>query len=366
MKSSNQRSGLLVKMLRSRFLFSSAVGLSLLVAPSRAAEPVVLEVYSDFQCPFCARLAAPIEQLRKAAGDKVKVEFIHSPLDFHRDAPLAHRGAIAAEQQGKFWEMHDLIFANPGKLKREDLLQHAVTLGLDTAKFTAALDAPETGQRLEADKKRGAAKSVTGTPTMFLNGKQHVGAKSFRDLRQLLATDAGVKLGGDLAPASLTKGPPNAPIRIDLFLDLTSPLSFAAMDAVDELLASEDKSAYVVFRNLALSPAGVEIHSAVLAAAAQGRLWEFVQLLGLRQAPAERTRLMALAAELGLNAARFSTDLDGKVFELTLSDDLEEARRLEVRGSPAVVVQGKRMDGLPAPAELLTAVLAARSALASK
>ncbi|MCX6595545.1 MAG: DsbA family protein [Acidobacteria bacterium] len=338
----------------------------MLVSPLGAAEPVVLEVYSDFQCPFCARLAAPIEQLRKAAGDKVKVEFIHSPLDFHKDAPLAHRAAIAAEQQGKFWEMHDLIFANPGQLKRDGLLLHAETLGLDIAKFTAALDAPATGQRLDADKKRGAAKAVNGTPTMFLNGKQHVGAKSFRDLRQLLAADAGVKLGGELAPASLAKGPANAPVRIDLFLDLTSPLSFAALDAVDELLALEDKSAYVVFRNLALSPAGVEIHSAVLAAAAQGRLWEFVQLLGIRQAPAERTRLLALAAELGLNAAQFSADLDGRMFELTLSDDLEEANRLEIRGSPAVVVQGKRLDGLPAPFELVAAVAAAHGPGAGK
>src|SRR4051812_45256214 len=88
---------------------------------ANAAKPpdVTVEVFSDFQCPFCGQFAAPVRELESKGveGITMEVTFRHFPLSFHADAQLAHQAAVAAGNQGKFWEMHDLMFANQSALK---------------------------------------------------------------------------------------------------------------------------------------------------------------------------------------------------------------------------------------------------------
>src|SRR5262245_51378366 len=99
--------------------------------PARIA--IDMTVYSDFQCPFCAQFAKPFRELQTKGIDEVDitVTFKHFPLSIHPDAQLAHQAAEAAKAQGKFWEMHDLLFANQRRVQREDLLGYAKQLGLD-------------------------------------------------------------------------------------------------------------------------------------------------------------------------------------------------------------------------------------------
>ena len=104
-------------------------------APIRGAAdaPVTIVEFSDFQCGFCFRVNPTLAQLLDRYQGKVRLVFKHSPIEGHTAAPLAHRAAFAAQQQGKFWEMHDRIFANQRAMDREALLAHASALGLDLA-----------------------------------------------------------------------------------------------------------------------------------------------------------------------------------------------------------------------------------------
>src|SRR5262245_25299901 len=116
----------------------------LLTAPqTETPRPVVeIELFSDFQCPFCARFAEPFRavQTTRIDGVDVRVTFRHYPLIIHPRAPLAHQAALAAGEQGRFWEMHDLLFANQARVQRDDLVSYAKTLGLDVDRFTRDLD----------------------------------------------------------------------------------------------------------------------------------------------------------------------------------------------------------------------------------
>ena len=96
----------------------------------KTADAVELVVYSDFQCPFCSQFAQPVEQFRQKGveGIATKVTFKNFPLNFHADAKLAAQASQAAAAQGKFWEMHDLLFANQSALKRESLLGYGQIL----------------------------------------------------------------------------------------------------------------------------------------------------------------------------------------------------------------------------------------------
>src|SRR5207249_8287553 len=93
---------------------------------------------------------------------------------------------LASGEQGKFWEMHDLLFANQSALQRDNLLRYAEKLGLDLDRFRKDLDSDRLKQAIERDKAEGAKRGVNGTPTFFVNGKEYTGAKSYEQLKQLV------------------------------------------------------------------------------------------------------------------------------------------------------------------------------------
>jgi protein-disulfide isomerase len=108
------------------------------------------------------------------------------PLDIHKDAPLAHVAAMAAGDQGRFWEFHDKLFANQTKIKREFLLQYARELGLDMKKFEHALDIEQARPVIDADEAEAKALGITGTPAFFVNGRFLSGAKPFEEFAQVI------------------------------------------------------------------------------------------------------------------------------------------------------------------------------------
>ena len=144
-----------------------------------ASAPVTVIAFSDFQCPFCSRAVPTLKQIEEQYPGKVRIAFKQLPLPFHDKAHLAAEASLAANEQGKFWQMHDKLFANQQALDRPSLEKYAQELGLDMAKFKAALDSGKFKDKVDAESKEGAAVGATGTPTFFINGTRLVGAQPF-------------------------------------------------------------------------------------------------------------------------------------------------------------------------------------------
>ncbi len=148
-----------------------------------AMAKVTIVEWSDFQCPYCSRAAPIVEQIRQAYPKDVRFVFRHLPLPMHPDAPLAARSGVAAQAQGKFWQMHDWMYAHQHELDRASLEKAAASFGMNLAKFKAALDDPATEARVTADKQAAAAVGVSATPTFFVNGREHVGGMPIEQLK---------------------------------------------------------------------------------------------------------------------------------------------------------------------------------------
>jgi protein-disulfide isomerase len=154
-------------------------------APSKgpANAALTMIVFSDFQCPFCKRIEPTLAELQKHYGKKLRVVWKNYPLPFHPNAAPAAEAALAADAQGKFWPMHDKLFANSDALDRASLEKYAGELGLDLARFKADLDAERYKARIEADTKEGTEVGVNGTPAVFINGRKIAGAYPLETFR---------------------------------------------------------------------------------------------------------------------------------------------------------------------------------------
>jgi protein-disulfide isomerase len=156
-----------------------------------ASAPVTLIEFSDFQCPFCSRVNPTLKQIEDEYRGKIKIAFRNFPLPFHDKAHLAAEAALAANEQGKFWQMHDKLFANQQALDRPNLEKYADEIGLNMPKFKAALDSGKFKEKVDQDQKEGSSFGATGTPTFFVNGTRLVGAQPVETFKA--AIDAELK-----------------------------------------------------------------------------------------------------------------------------------------------------------------------------
>lgn len=154
---------------------------------------VQLVEYADFECDYCARAEAAIREALEEMGDRLLVVYRHLPSP--RTHPRAVPAALAAEaaaRQGRFWDMHDRLFANQDRLGRDDLLEHAADLGLDVDEVALAIDEERGAARIEEDVDTALRSGVTGTPGFFVNGGILTGGwDDGRMLEVLLAADEG-------------------------------------------------------------------------------------------------------------------------------------------------------------------------------
>jgi protein-disulfide isomerase len=148
--------------------------------------PITIIEFSDFQCPFCSRVNPSLAQAKEIYGDKVRFVFRQFPLNIHPQAPKAAEASLCANEQGKFWEMHDTLFADQQKLAVADLKASAAKLGLDSAKFDACLDGGAMAQIVSRDMADGMAAGVSGTPALFVNGRFINGAVPFEELARVI------------------------------------------------------------------------------------------------------------------------------------------------------------------------------------
>ena len=158
-------------------------------APTRggpdSAEVKIVE-WSDFQCPYCSRAGPTLEQVQKEYGDRVQIAFKHMPLPMHSKAQAAHQAAEAAHKQGKFWEMHDKIFANQRGMSEAKYLEYAQQIGLNLDKFKTDLGSSNVQQRIAADLAQASKLGVTGTPAFFVNGRFLSGAQPFASFKRVI------------------------------------------------------------------------------------------------------------------------------------------------------------------------------------
>ena len=153
---------------------------------------VTIVEFSDFQCPYCSLAANAVNEIKPEYKDKVRVVFRQFPLSFHKQAHLAAQASLAANAQGKFWEYHDKLFANQKQLERANLEAYAEELGLDMDAFKKALDEGTYKETVDAELALGGEVFVSGTPTVFINGKRAANATDAK----ALAADIDKALAG--------------------------------------------------------------------------------------------------------------------------------------------------------------------------
>jgi protein-disulfide isomerase len=351
------------------------------------SQPLVTIIeFSEFQCPFCSRVLPTMKKIHETYGDDVRVVFKHNPLSFHKDAMPASQAALAAGEQGKFWEMHDLLFQNQRKLKAADLEGYATKLGLDMAKFKADAQDPRFAKAIKADQALGARFGARGTPNFFINGRNLRGAQPFASFKRIIdeeikkakaliakgtarkdvylaLTSKGktkaaapqrrapkednkvydVKVG----PKDGLKGNPKAPVTIVEFSDFQCPFCSRVNPTISKIMKTYGDQVRVVFKHNPLpfhkdAPLASE---ASLAAGAQGKFWEMHDLLFKNQRKLKRADLDVYATQLGLDIEKFKSDLDQHTFKAQVDADLAQARSLGVRGTPNFFINGKKLTG---------------------
>lgn len=159
---------------------------------NKDAKVTVVE-FSDLQCPFCKQFAdGTFGQIKKEYIDTGKIRFVfrHYPLRaIHPYAVGAGEATECAREQGKFWEMHDEIFANQTAITKEDLKKYAGKIGLNQGQFDSCVDGNKYKSRVEEDEKMGTGVGVNGTPAFFVNGKMISGAQPFDNFKNVIEAE---------------------------------------------------------------------------------------------------------------------------------------------------------------------------------
>jgi RNA polymerase sigma factor (sigma-70 family) len=381
-------------------------------APSKGPPqaPVTLVVYGEFECPFCARLAPVLDELMAAYPKEVRVVHRNLPLAFHQNAPLAAEAAMAAHEQGKFWQMHDRLFANQKSLERAALEEHARAVGLDLDRFRKALDERRLRKVVEADQRLGAAAGISGTPTVLVNGEKITGAHRIERwknaVERALAKVRGLPMPPELPmpvaarrpadgsrradvtimdwppervalPDELlgerlrvpfptgdapTAGPAKAPVEVLYFNDYDCMGCGTGKPLVDGLKASYGQNVRLVARPVPLlspQPGGNSqlVAEAAWAAHAQGKFWQMHDKLFSEDGERNRATLERYAAEIGLDVQDFRTALDDGRYRTKVNEDVELFRQAGLRERPLFVVNGRRADGRVALVQLVDGAL---------
>ena len=344
---------------------------------------VTLVLFSDFQCPFCSRVEPTLKEIETKYGSDVRIAWRHQPLPFHNHAMEAAEASFAAKAQGKFWEMHDKMFANQQKLDRADLDGYAKDLGLDMARYKSDMDSHKYKDEIDADSKAGTGYGASGTPTAFINGRKLVGAQPMTAFEPIIqeeikhadellakgtprdklyekiletvktapaaaAAAAPTPSHVDIQPGnSPSKGPKNAPVTIIIFSDFQCPFCSRVEPTLKELEKEYGSKLRWVWKNQPLpfhqnaEPAA----EAAMAAGAQGKFWEMHDKLFANQQSLDRASYERFATELGLDMARFKGDLDGQKYKDQIKADSAEGTKVGANGTPTFFVNGNQLVG---------------------
>ena len=367
-------------------VYKVPVGSSFAKGPADALVTII--EFSDFQCPFCTRVNPTLQQIVQTYGNDVRIVFKHQPLPFHKEAPLASEYAMAAGEQGKFWEMHDKLFANQKALFEDDLKGYAKELGLDQGKIDAYVASGKGKRAIQEDQELARKVGASGTPTFFINGVRLVGAQPFESFKKTIdeqlvkakaLTSKGVakkdvyaKLienGRDTPPPpperpkapqennarqkldlvahSPSKGGKQPLVTIVEFSDFECPFCGRVNPTIDQVLKEYGDKVQVQFRHQPLSfhKNALPAAKATMAAHKQGKFWQMHDKLFENQRALGQEDLERYAKELGLNVAKFKADMESPEIAQQVAKDQEDANRVGARGTPTLFANGVPIRG---------------------
>jgi protein-disulfide isomerase len=381
-------------------------------APARGGrEPKVTIVeFCDFECPYCAASRAGLQKVVDTYGADVRVVWKHLPLPMHKHSSLAALASEAARAEGKFWEMHDLLFAHQDALDRTGLEMYAAQLKLDPARFKETLDKPASTNHVDADAQQAIRLGQRGTPAFFVNGRLLTGVQSFESWQKVIGEEtkkadtklaAGVprarlyeeltKDGRDRgdppppaahevaqAPAQTPTGPQHielgdAPMRgprdalvtLVVFSDYQCPFCGRVEPTLAQVMDAYKGTVRMVWKDypLPFHAHALQAAQAARAAGAQGKFWEMHDRLFANQQSLDPAGLEKHAEALGLDMTRFRAALDGQKERAGALADQQQGATAGVTGTPAFFINGIRLAGA-LPFESFKAIIDAQLAKA--
>ena len=343
---------------------------------------VTIVAFVDYECPYCARANGTLAALREAYGDRLRVAIASHPLPIHPHAEDAARAFLAAERLGRGDVMHAKLFTGPHPVDEDAIHVDAVAAGLDADAFDAARRDPSTLDELRRIRALAHLLEADGAPIFFVNGRRLVGAQPLATFRALVdeemrsaerlvargvppervyATIQGRAPAYVAQPKSAepdlvvdvpvkdapVRGPARAPVTVVLFSDFECPYCVRLESTLRELERARPDDVRIVFRQ---KPLPMHEHArlaakASLAAAAQGRFWEYHDVLVAHRDALDRASLERHAAAAGLDVGRFARDLDDPALDAKLAAEDAVAASLDVKGTPTSFVNGHRVVG---------------------
>ncbi|MBX3226079.1 MAG: thioredoxin domain-containing protein [Labilithrix sp.] len=340
---------------------------------------VTVVMFTDYECPYCAKANARFTKLKEEYGADLRVVVASQPLPIHDHAAAAARAFLAAVEQGKGEAMHAKLFAmNDASQTMDDegLRGAAREIGLDVAAFDRARTGPSTASALAKSEVLSSKLGVNGTPTFFVNGRRIVGARPIETFRALFDEERTKTRANGLDYAHLiaqlpeplppkvelveddsvydvdvasapTRGAFQGPITVVLFSDYECPYCVRAEKTLRELEAQRPgqiKIAYK-FRPLPFHKNARLAAKASLAAERQGKFWPYHDVLLQHRDALGRDDLIKYATELGLSPGRFERDMDDPALEERIKADEEQADKLGAKGTPTAFMNGRRITG---------------------
>ena len=392
--------------------------------PSKGPSDALVTIveFSEFQCPFCARVLPTMKQIEETYGDKVRIVWRNNPLAFHNNAAPAAAVAMEAFAQGgndKFWELHDVLFENQKALGRAELEEYAKAAGLDMDKVKKALDEGTHAKVISEDQAVANTFGARGTPYFFVNGRQLRGAMPFPSFKavideeigkaealmakgvkkeQLYATiikDAKTKAAApeEQKPAQRAgqpdpkavykvplkgdepqKGPDDALVTIVEFSDFECPFCGRVEPTLKQVQDKYGKDVRIVWMNnpLPFHKNAKPAATAALEAHAQKgdkAFWAMHEKLFANQKALTTDNLEKWGKEIGLNASKLKKALADDKYAKTIQAQQTLASSLGARGTPAFFINGRNLRGaqpLAAFTSLVDEELAKAKALVEK
>ena len=355
---------------------------------------VTVVLFSDFQCPFCARVEPTLKQVLESYPKDVRIVWKHQPLAMHPQAMPAAEAAEAARQQGKFWEMHDKMFGNQAALSPAQYETWAHELKLDQGKFKRSIDEHTGRVRIDEDSKLGTSVGASGTPTLFLNCRMVTGAQPFDALKGVIdqeiqkAADlaqAGTKLDGAFydqlcernvkslvaqapSPAPVVevplragdpiRGNERAPVTVVAFSDFQCPFCARGEETLSQVLKAYGDKVRIVWKHQPLSMHANALPAAMASEAArvQGKFWEMHDKMFAQQAALSRESYERWAGELGMDLDRFRRALLDDALAQRIAEDQALAARVGAQGTPTFFINGERVVGAVSFEQMKTVV----------